>query len=330
MIKMREFKELKPYRVLDLPVDVKLDANEVMTQMSTTVEMDLSTYPDNESKELIDGLCAYTKLSKDQVLVGNGSNDLLDLIIKAYIGPGDRVLGFEKTFSMYKSLTATYGGEYVGVKNDYVMDMDQIISQVRLSSPKIIVLCNPNNPTGYLIPKVEIERLLKNFKGLVLVDEAYIEFSGASMINRLDQYPNLLILRTLSKAWSLAGARVGYMLACPSIIKDLRTLQPPYNLNALSQQVAIAALKRESDMRDRVKEVIRLRERVFDDLKSKGVGVYKSYGNFLYFKGPRGLGNFMRDKKLAIRMFDDDYYRVTIGNEEEMNQFIFLMKEWLS
>jgi histidinol-phosphate aminotransferase len=203
-----------------------------------------------------------------------------------------------------------------------MMDMDKFISRTIELNPKMVMICNPNNPTGYLISKQDIERLLKVYSGLVVIDEAYIEFTEGSMLNRLGEYENLVILRTFSKAWGIAGARVGYMIANEPIIENIKKVKAPYNLNALSQQAAVIALQNKSWMLNNVSEVIRNRERLYKIMSESGYKVYKSFANFLYFEADDSLFDALLERGILIRAFGKGKYRVTIGNEFETSLFI--------
>ena len=310
---------------------IKLNANERSKKNLIKVmsHIELNRYPDNDCKDLISKLSDYLFIEKSNITVGNGSSELIELLLKSYIDPGDKVLSFSPSFVMYKTFTEMYNGKFIEVESldGYVFDIDKMILSWKKNKPKIIFICNPNNPTGYLISKSEIERLLKNVDALVVVDEAYIEFSEGSMINRINEYKNLVVLRTFSKAWGLAGARLGYMISNEEIINIINLVKSPYSLNKVTQIIGIETLKLKEKLYDFVSEVINEREFMYKELINSNIKVYKSSGNFLYFKDDIDLFNKLIKKNILIRTFNNGFYRVTIGNKEENLFFIKSMKE---
>jgi len=317
-------KELIPYKVTQIENVVRLDANENSNNLSFMIDAeDLNRYPDNDASTLKKAIASYLSVDQEEIIVGNGSSEMIELLMKTYIEAGDNILGFDISFSMYKIFAKIYGADYISVSNDnYVMDMDDLINQAILKQPKLILICNPNNPTGYLINKTDIERLCKSTKSLVVVDEAYIEFCEGSMINRLGDYDNLIILRTFSKAWGLAGARVGYLIASQTIVNDISKVKAPYNLNALSQGAAIKALENSCETFKNVDEIINQREYVYNQMCEMGYKVYKSAANFLYFEEKESLYDELLSCGVLIRAFGNRKYRVTIGSKSDNEMFL--------
>ena len=315
-------RDLIPYDVKAIENVTRLDANESSFNMNVALSIDLNRYPDNQATALRTALAEYLSVSIDELVIGNGSSEMIELLFRTFIEKGDTVLGFEKSFAMYNVFSTIYEASYETIENDYTMDMDKLITKTLEVNPKMVMICNPNNPTGYLISKQDIERLLKVYSGLVVIDEAYIEFTEGSMLNRLGEYDNLVILRTFSKAWGLAGARVGYMIANEPVITNIKKVKAPYNLNILSQQAALIALQNKSWMQNNVDEVIKNRERLYKAMYEMGFKVFKSFANFLYFEAEDSLYNSLLEKGVLIRAFGSGKYRVTIGSEAEINQFI--------
>lgn len=320
----KSIENLRPYQVVQIENAVKLDANENANNLNLTIDCStVNRYPDNDALKLKKAIGHYLSVDEKDIIVGNGSSEMIDLLMRTYIDPGDKILGFDVSFSMYKIFAQIYGGEYVSVNNDnYVMDMDRLIETAKTEQAKIIMICNPNNPTGYLIHKIDIERLCKSTKSIVVVDEAYIEFCEGSMINRLGGYDNLVVLRTFSKAWGLAGARVGYMISSPQIIRDVSRVKAPYNLNCLSQEAALNVLKHSEQIFKNIDEIIAQRDCVYKQMLTLGYKVYKSAANFLYFEGPKSLYDTLVSKGIVIRAFNNNKYRVTIGSQSENALFL--------
>jgi len=320
---------LVPYEVMTYNDVIRMDANECAYKMDYLIDQSLNRYPDDKANELKSRLADYLRVSKNELVIGNGSSEMIELLFRTYIEKGDGVLGFENSFSMYKVFSRIYEANYVTVPNTYVMDMDELIRTAIYEKPKMIMICNPNNPTGYLISKCDIERLLKMYDGLVVIDEAYIEFSEGSMLNRLDAYENLIILRTFSKAWGLAGARVGYMIASETIIGNILKVKAPYNLNTLSQQVALLALENKEKMMENVRRVIVEREILCEKMSALEIKTYRSSANFIYFEASDNLYEQLLAKGVIVRYFGNAKYRVTIGTPEENLFFIIALKEVL-
>lgn len=321
---------LKPYKVLNINNVVRLDANESSKQMKYDISTSLNRYPDDRADALTRAIAEDLRVSEEEVVVGNGSSEMIELLMKTYIEKGDKILGFEKSFSMYRVFSNIYEGDYITVDNDYVMDMDALIKKANEIGPKMIIICNPNNPTGYLIQKTDIERLLRVYKGLVVIDEAYIEFCEGSMLNRLPMYDNLVILRTFSKAWGLAGARVGYLISSAKIVSEIKKVKAPYSLNSLSQQAALYALENKSWMTGNVSSVIEERTRIYDEMSQLPIKAYRSAANFIYFEGDINLYNQLIDKGILIRSFGNGEYRMTLGTVEENTLFMNCLREAIS
>ncbi len=323
-------KEMVKYDVVNFKDLIKLDANERSEEnLIGFKNTRINRYPDDNSILLKNSLSEYLNISTNNISVGNGSSEMIELLLKAFVDPEDVVLGFSPSFTMYEVFTKIYNGKYISVPaiDDYVFDIDEMISVSKDNSPKIIFICNPNNPTGYQFKKEDIERLIKSVNCLVVVDEAYIEFTEGSMLNRIDSYSNLVILRTFSKAWGLAGARLGYLVARNEITTVIDTIRSPYNLNFLSQSIGIAALKDVDRLESFVRRVVVMREKLFKELSQMGIKVYKSSGNFLYFKDSFDLFDKLKQNGILIRTFKNGFYRVTIGSESENKLFIKLLKD---
>ena len=203
-----------------------------------------SRYPDFDPKDLVERLAAFSGWRPDGILAGNGSNELIEALLLVTVGPGTRVVIPEPTFTLYALLTKVLGGKAlrVGLGPELEYQADEL-RRVRheLAAPLTIV-CSPNNPTGGLLPAEEVARLCEDADGLVVVDEAYHEFSGQSVVPLLARHSNLVVLRTFSKAMGLAGLRIGYLLASPEIVREVNKARLPYNLNFFAQAAARAAL----------------------------------------------------------------------------------------
>lgn len=327
---------LKPYQVIDQPYLLKLDANEsnnYLDDISLSLQ-GVEYYPDHQAKSLKQALSKHIGIDSSLMTIGNGSSELLDLLFKAYIEPGDVVLSFDPTFSMYEIYANIYGANYIKVpsNDDFTLNMDLMISQLSLN-PKMILLCTPNNPTGFQIPRKDILKLLNLTQALVVIDEAYIEFSdqNESMIKDIFIYNQIAVLRTFSKAYGLAGARLGYMVSSKDITSIMNKVRSPYHVNALSQKAGLMALSKRDLIFENVDEIKRVREKTLKTLIDLGFKVYKSHGNFLWVKSPiKALGIRLNEKGILIRDFSkdqNDFYRITIKQQNDMDILISSIKE---
>lgn len=345
----KDIANLKEYKENNSPYKIKLDANEgenLFFDNLYGLKMDflnnINRYPDSNAEELREEVGNYIGIDKANIVAGNGSSEMIELVMKTFIDNGDKILSFVPTFSMYNIFSKIYGAEFIGIegqvpcikgdkiRDDFSVNIDILIEKAKEINPKLILVCNPNNPTGYLISKDEIKRLLDNTDSLVVVDEAYIEFAEGSMIDEIENYENLIVLKTLSKALGLAGIRLGYMVSNMEIINWVNKVKSPYNLNTLSQAFGLMALKKKNLIPAYVEKIKKEREKLYKQLKEIGLKVYPSSTNFIFFYSSMDdLSGKLQEKGILIRKFSGDlegYYRVTIGNEYENEEFLKSLK----
>ena len=284
-------KYLKPYssardeyKDANVSEMIFLDANE------NPFENGVNRYPDPNQNNVKQLLCKIKGIDKRNLLLGNGSDEVLDLIFRAFCEPHkDNIITLPPTYGMYSVLANINAVENktVLLDEDFQPQVKQIIGVADKNS-KILFLCSPNNPTGNSFSEANIKELLLKFNGLVLLDEAYIEFSAKeSWLKNLDKYPNLIIIQTLSKAYGLAGIRLGACYASREIIAVLNTIKPPYNVNELTQQRAIKRLQQMEVVKNEVAQLVSERKRLHKELEccvSYIEKVYPSDGNFLLIK----------------------------------------------
>jgi histidinol-phosphate aminotransferase len=339
ILEKQAIRSLVNYQTKEVPYKIKLDANESNNYLFPDgfdlSKLSLQRYPDDQASTLRQALSGYLGVPKENILEGNGSSELIELLLKTYLEPQDLVLTFEPTFSMYRIYTQMVGATYLGLPSrpDFTIDMATLIQTSQTKQPKIIFLCTPNNPTGMQIPKAEIRTLLKATPSLVVVDEAYIEFANPSdsMLDEIETYPNLVILRTFSKAFGLAAIRLGYLIASEAIVRSLAKVKPPYHLNALTQAIGTAALKKIDQMETWVQGVIKRREELQKELQSMTFQTYPATGNFIFVQSPiPALSLLLEARGILIRAYGEPYagyYRITVGTAEENAQFIAAIKE---
>jgi histidinol-phosphate aminotransferase len=339
MIPKNSIQSLKGYQVSDMKYEIQLDANEsknfLFPNGIVVNDLEINLYPDNQANVLRAEISKYIGVDSKYIIEGNGSSELLELLVKTYVDKNEVILSFEPSFSMYKIYSQIYSTSYIGVPSnkDFSLDINLMIEYAKKNNPKLIFICTPNNPTGYLIPKEDIIKLLENTNALVAVDEAYMEFTNgsSSMVNEFNRYKNLVILRTMSKAFGLAGIRLGYLIANFEIINTLNKVKSPYHLNALSQYVGIQAFQRKDLVQKNVSEVMKRRDLLEIELSKLGFVIYPSFGNFLFvYSDIKNLLERLKRRGILIRGFSNElssYYRITIGTKEENEVLVNQLKE---
>ena len=287
--------------------------------------LDLNRYPDNTYWKLREEYSKLHGLRPEQVLVGNGSDQMLGLFIGNLLGEKKIALSFSKDFSMYDYYISLYGGELVKypIDPEVPFDLQDWIQTIETIDPDLILFSNPNNPTGLFLEKESIQKILEAFpERKILVDEAYVEFAPESALSLIDRYPNLYVTRTLSKAFGLAGIRLGFLLSDPKNIEWLQQRTVPYSVNRLSEFVALSALKHVDQIEPIWKEIIDRRDCFLEFGKRlQKTTLYPSQANFILFRSKQlqAILRKMNERGIQIRVFpNEDYARITIGSEQEM------------
>ncbi|KJR98198.1 MAG: histidinol-phosphate aminotransferase [Peptococcaceae bacterium BRH_c4a] len=346
-LKRQDLNGMEPYDAYYAPGVIRLDANEnphdfpaeVREYMVSRMEPQFfGRYPDSMARELVRDLASFFAVGTENIMVGNGSDELILNIMLAF-GVGRKVHIASPTFSMYGIHARVAGAAPVNVQRDQDFEVD-VEAMIRSAGeePSVIIICNPNNPTGTVTSPEDIAALAGSVNSLVVVDEAYIEFGGQSCIPLLDKYPNLMVLRTFSKAFGLAGMRVGYLLASPEVVRELMRIKQPFNVNSFSQMAARAVLKFRSLFQDSIGRIIIDRKNLEQNLRQiPGVKVYPTVANFLFFSTGAPAGEVYRgllEEGVMIRFIGvpgrGDYLRVSVGTERENNIFIDKLKSVLA
>jgi histidinol-phosphate aminotransferase len=311
----------------DFPADLKRD---VLEQVAA---QPWQRYPEFAPPELLARLAAHYGWVADGVLVGNGSNELIQSTLSVVLGAGDRVVAAAPTFSLYRLLTAVLGGRYVPVPlgDAFAFNVDGLIETARRESARVIVLNSPNNPTGSALPDGAVERILSHTEALVICDEAYQDFGGPSAIPLLARWSRLVVLRTFSKALGLAGLRFGLALAHPAVAREIAKGKLPYNVNLMTLAAARTALDHAPVLAARTREIVETRDRFVARLrKMSGLTVYPTAANFVLIRS-----SILPAKELCRRLLDDhgilirdvsdsaqlsECVRISIGTEEDMTE----------
>jgi len=319
------------------PWDTPLAIREEVLQRFETRKW--SRYPDFMPASLHEQLAEFAGLRPDHIIAGNGSNELIQAVLMVTIGHGKRVLISEPTFALYKQVATVLGGtvESASLTSSLHYNTDLLLSIVEERQPDVTIICSPNNPSGCSIEDRELIKLLNVARGLVVIDEAYHEFADHSVVPLLEEYDNLVVLRTFSKAMALAALRVGYLLASPDLVREIRKAVLPYNLNPFSQTAAEVAVERyESDLRPLVNRIIDERERLFWELaKIRGLVPVPSRANFMVVKSeiePKVVFEELLQRDVLIRDVSGypmlkHYFRVSVGRPEENDELLAGLRE---
>lgn len=333
---------LQPYRSardeFSGSADIYLDANE--NAYGSPVEQSLNRYPWEGLFELKKAYAHIEGINPDRLFLGNGSNEAIDILIRTFCEPGeDRIMILPPTFGMYKvrTLIANVTLTEVPLNGDFRPDLPAIKKQMT-GNTKIVFLCSPNNPTGNQIPESDIQAIIKMAPGLVVVDEAYISFArGPSAVKLQRRFPNLVVLRTFSKGWGLAAARLGVAICSTELTGILESVKMPYNINGLTEKTALEAMKNINWKNKTIALILAQREYVESALKKSSLvkKIYPSDANFLLVRFIDGKSVYRDLAKMGIIVRNvsaaapacNNALRITIGTEEENERLIKALKK---
>lgn len=299
-------------------------------------------YPKPMSDDIREALADYIGAKPENFIVGNGGDEMISYLLGTFLDPGDQILIHSPTFDMYELGAETLGASAIKVKDlsGYRRDQKGLLEAVRRYQPKVTVICNPNNPTGDLLPRAFIEEVLKAADNIVFVDEAYMEFAQKeSVIDLIDTYPNLIVLRTLSKAFALAGMRCGYLAADEALIEAIAKIKAPYNLNAFTQLFAPIVIRHRADI-FKVRDAICVeRDRLYAAMKEiPGVTVYPSCTNFLLVqvdKKQEEIFEALRKKDILVKIYRNSQdipngFRISVTTKDVDDVLISVFREALA
>ncbi len=342
------YKPVEPFERLSerigIPLEriVKLDANENPYGCSPKARAAIAAfernhiYPDSFSVELCEALEGYLGVSRHQIAVTNGSDEMLDFLARMFINPGDKAITAVPTFPMYRFNVNLFDGKIVEVPRDenFEVRIDDMLAAVD-DRTKMILIATPNNPTGNPIAEEHVRRLLAT-GAMVVIDEAYAEFAGRTFVPWVNDYENLVVLRTFSKWAGLAGLRVGYAVFHPSAMEWFWRIKPPYTVNVLAQAAAIASLADRDYLMHNVRLLVAERERMAAELAKLGyLKVYPSAANYIYVKVLQGdalaIKKALETKGIFVRYYDEEYlrggFRITVGKPEHTDALLSALAE---
>mgnify|MGYP000268023932 FL=1 len=334
----KNIQQMKPYssardEYKDLQTDmVFLDANE------NPFDSTLNRYPDPQQTALKALISKQKEVAANQILLGNGSDEVLDLIFRAFCEPNqDSILTLPPTYGMYEVLANLNAIENIQVPltSDFQLEVDSVLENIKPNT-KLLFVCSPNNPSGNSVDRTAVERLLSTFKELVVIDEAYIDFTEKSSWTQwLNAYPNLIVTQTLSKAYGLAGIRLGICYASKEIIAVLNKIKPPYNINTLTQEAAIKALQNKDVVTDQIARILKERKRLKKAFEAFSFieKIYPSEANFILIKVDDAnkrydelIKNGIVVRNRSSQLHCKNCLRITVGTPSENTQLLTLLK----
>lgn len=338
-------RDLYAYHLTPIDTDIKLNQNENPFDWPLEVkektaefikERPWNRYPDfipDNLKDLVSKSCG---LKKENTIVGNGSNEMLLVLMSSFGGPNRKVIITEPTFTVYKLLASGFSSDIISVplKEDLTFDIDALKSAASSNPDSFMIICSPNNPTGCSIEKSDLEEILSAHKGILLLDQAYVEFGGYNGIELLEKYSNLIITRTFSKALGGAGLRIGYMFGNSEVIGEINKIKLPYNIDFITEHAAIQILSNPDYTESKVEVLKNERKKVYNFLKTLPLqNLYPSSANFICIRTDRKdeLFNYLKEKDILTRDVSsypmlDNCMRISIGTEEENNLLINELK----
>ena len=341
----QNLRELSPYGAPQIPAEAVMNTNEnpyapstelarAIAERVSEVALTLNRYPDRDAVTLRSKLADFinqlsgTHVSVKNIWAANGSNEIIQSLFMAF--GGGAALGFTPSYSMHPLIAKVTQVQWLNGnrREDFSLDIDSAIAQIQREKPALTFITTPNNPTGSAVTVEEIEKIAKNTSGLLIVDEAYAEFSEEkSAVSLIEKYPHVVVIRTMSKAFAFAGVRLGYLVADPAVIDAMFLVRLPYHLSALTQAAAEVALDFKDELLGTVAQLRNDRELVARQLTEMGLTVIPSASNFLLFSGfdipSAQLWQKLLDRGVLIRDVGLlGYLRVTIGNEAENKKFI--------
>lgn len=303
----------------------------------------LRLYPDPMADELSKTIAETYGFAQENIMVGNGSDDILNIVIRTFVNENEKIVCFDPSYSLYEVLAKIQnaGAHIINLAEDFSIPEDFLSSKLdelsKQKDLKVFFIANPNSPTGNAFPIREIEIICSKFKGIVLVDEAYGDFADDNALRLLKNFNNLIVSRTLSKSYSMAGVRLGWAISSPPIIKEMIKVKDSYNVNVLSQILAVGALKDQTYFKNTVSKIKATREKLIERLKMLGFTVIPSQSNFVMTSPPDKNGNklfhYLRIRNIIVRYFPapktKNFIRITVGTDEDMQKLLDCCTEYI-
>lgn len=334
----KSFNGMEPYFSKSIEDGVILNANEspfnppkkvIDLYMKEIKKIHFNRYPDMQNLKLCEALAKHYNVKEENVCCGVGSDELLEVTFKAVLEPKDVVISFSPSFSMYKVFADLALADFkeIFLDEDLSFPVEEMIDSIKKNNPKLVLICNPNNPTGSFLNEKDIRRIIESTDALVLLDFAYIDFAECDYTYLASQYDNVIVFRTFSKAMSLPSIRVGYAIANKDNIDMINAVKAPYSLSVPSQIMARIAIENYDLYKDNIKYLILERERVYNILKDKFI-IYPSKANFLFLKLEEHIFKELEENKIYIRKMKNNMYRISIGTKEENDKLLKVVMKY--
>ena len=335
-------RELKPYDPHEVPYKIKLNANEnpyglpeeiIEEILRKAKNLEYSRYPNANSVKLSEIVSSFWGLTRDNIVIGNGSDELIDYLIKAFSEKGRRIITTAPSFAMYKIYSIINGANFVQIplsQSNFSLNEDKVLEEAKKEDSSIVFIAYPNAPTGNYFAEDKIIKIIEESGCLVVVDEAYYEFGEKTFLPLISQYDNLVILRTFSKSYSLASLRVGYLLSNPEIINEVRKVKSPFNVNTFSQLAAQVVFENKGILKDSIKKIVEEREKLIKRINGfPPFKAHPSQTNFVLVEvGSKEstdlVYNSLLEQGILVQTVSDSVFsstryflRITVGNKEE-------------
>ncbi len=344
-----ELDKMPSYDGVEKTYRIKVNANESTLSLPPLIEervlnrlalLAFNRYPNEEYYSLVEQIAKNFSVDTSQVLLGGGSSEIIEKIFHAFGGAGHKIVYPQPSFSMYKiyAKAAEADGVPFDLDERFNLNVDAFIKKIREVDASLAVVCNPNNPTGNALTPAQVEKIAASIDCAFLLDEAYVEFYGRSAVNLVKRYPNLIVARTFSKAYGMAGARVGYMIAQPGVTRMINKCFMPYHMNVLSLVAADIVYQMRDEFVPRLQMIIAERQRMSEQLKTlSGVEVFPSETNFILIRLGKAqeLKDYLESLDIGIRYFSPsafglkDCLRISIGTRPENDEVFAAMKSFL-
>ena len=340
-----KIKNLVPYEPISGTYEIRLDANECPENLPGEIraqlrekldEISFNRYPDPLAAKLVNSFAEYYGVKPEFVTAGNGSDELIFLIESAFLEKGDKMLVVSPDFSMYNFYSSICEVECAGFQKNGSLDIDvdALIEKINADGIKLVIFSNPCNLTGRGIDRAQAEKLVSSVEALVILDEAYMDFWTESLLDKIEDYSNLIIFRTASKLVGAAALRLGFAVANTAIARAIQAVKSPYNVNSISQAFGEVIYKNKEYLQNRQKIIVRNKEILYNGLVQLTDGmadatVYESVANFVFVKisNPREIWEYLKGRSIVVRLMGD-YLRITAGTESEVRAVLGALKDY--
>lgn len=337
----KDLEGMVPYHTPYLQEGIILNANEspynlpeqiINLYLEEVKKIKFNRYPDMDSTVLKDALAKAYGLKRENIACGVGSDELLQCLFNAVVSKGDKVVVMNPSFSMYSEYAKIYGATPIAAdaNPDFTFNLDNMLNAIKKNNPKMVILCSPNNPTGIILTEEEVRTIVEATSGLVILDEAYVEFNGEGLVKLINEYDNLLVLRTFSKLYAGAAIRLGYAMSVKDNIDLIDTVRSPYNVNVLTQIMAKTIIEHKVLYKERIQYFKDQRRDIYAALTKLGIEVYPTKANFLWMKLSDKINEALVRENIFVRTIifnGEKYNRVCIGTPDEVEEFLKVVRQ---